>query len=85
MEKIIFNYEHNGQVVAQFDSESEKYKALINIAINELQKVIHLKGHIYGSTLAPSNSENFKDDLKILMSCDIAIRTLKTITEQPIE
>lgn len=85
MDKLLFTYKNEGKTVAEFDSDSEKYKNLINIAIKELQKSIHLKGHIYDSTLSPSNKENFQDDMKILMACDIAIRTLKTITGQKIE
>ncbi len=85
MEKLNFIYNQNGKTVAEFDSNSEKFKELITVAIKELNKVISVKGHIYNSTLAPSNKENFEEDLKILMSCDIAIRTLKHITNQNID
>lgn len=85
MEKLNFIYKNDGKTVAEFDSDSEKYMELINVAIKELQKVIHLKGHIYDSTLTPTNRDNFQDDMKTLMSCDLAIRTLKTFTKQEIE
>lgn len=83
LEKIVFKYENNGEIVAEFDNESEKFKELINIGISELQKIISLKGHIYNSTLAPSNKENLQDDMKTLMACDLTIRALKSIIEQP--
>ena len=85
LEKINFKYENNGEAVAEFDSESDKFKELINIAILQLQNIINLKGHIYNSTLAPSIKENFQGDMNTLMACDLTIRTLKSIIELPKE
>lgn len=79
MEKLNFIYNYEDKTVAEFDSESEKYKELINIAVKELQKIKDIKGCIYDSTLSINNKENFKDDAKIFMSCDIAIRTLNLV------
>lgn len=85
MEKLNFIYDYEGKTVAEFDSESEQYKTLINIAIKELQKIKDLKGCIYDSTLSINNKENFKDDMKIFMSCDIAIRTLNAVAGKTTE
>ena len=82
MEKLNFTYDYEGKTVAEFDSESEMYKELINIAIKELQKIKDIKGCIYDSTLSINNKENFKDDMKIFMSCDIAIKTLNALARK---
>ena len=78
MDKLNFKYDFNGEL-REFDSDSKDFKGAIKIAINELEKLQKLKGHIFGSTLSPYNAENFQDDMKIYLACDVAKRTLKNI------